>query len=217
MAFKMNKPSITQGTTAYKSALKHMIPGGVSHSHEGGMRHEHTTDSFGETTEYALDDKGNTIGKKRVEGQVEKETEDNSTKIANQENNKRLRTQEEEQKGNEMSGVNSGVKKTGSALPRKGVRKGVKTTSHSTKSTRASHQREASLGDKKLNRMNKRLSRQYAKKGDAVTERGSLYDRTNKQFSKAYASATASDKAKYEAKVAKNKDRVDTAKANKNK
>jgi len=104
-----------------------------------------------------------------------------------------------------------------SALPRKGVRKGVKTTSHSTKSTRASHQREASLGDKKLNRMNKRLSRQYAKKGDAVTERGSLYDRTNKQFSKALASATASDKAKYEAKVAKNKDRVDRAKADKNK
>ena len=112
---------------------------------------------------------------------------------------------------------NEAAPESNSALPRKGVRKGVKTTSHSTKSTRASHQREASLGDKKLNRMNKRLSRQYAKKGDAVTERGSLYDRTNKQFSKAYASATASDKAKYEAKVAKNKDRVDRAKADKNK
>ena len=120
MAFKMNKPSITQGTTAYKSALKHMLPGGKSHLHtndegEEVSHHSHKTNRWGETTEqnYAVDEKGVTqeTTNSQIPGQVEKETEENSSEKANQENSKRLRTQENKQKGNEMSGVNSGFNK----------------------------------------------------------------------------------------------------------
>ena len=171
MAFKMNKPSITQGTTAYKSALKHIAPGGKLHSHEGGARHSHRSrTSIGgmkQTVQTNYNEKDGTSTQEIVDGVIEKETEENSREKANQENNKRVRTLEKEQEGNEMSGVNSGVKKTGSALKR--LKSYEKDSSQSRKDKRA----DEKIGGQSYNKKKAERLQSRAKKADRKYQKAS--------------------------------------------
>jgi hypothetical protein len=80
---------------------------------------------------------------------------------------------------------------------RKGVRKG-KTTDYRTKSTKIEHSREAKLGDKKLNKLNKRLSAKMSRQGTKVAERSTIKKKADKQFKKAYSTARPADRKAYD-------------------
>ena len=92
-------------------------------------------------------------------------------------------------------------------MKRKGVRKG-KTTDYRTKSTKVSHIRESKLRDKKLNRLNKRLSAKMSRQGTKVAERSTLQKKKDKRFEIAYQTAAPEDRKAYDAAAKRAQDRL---------
>ena len=84
----------------------------------------------------------------------------------------------------------------------------MKRKDYRTKSTKVSHIRESKLGDKKLNRLNKRLSAKMSRQGTKVAERSTLQKKKEKRFEIAYQTAAPEDRKAYDAAAKRAQDRL---------